>query len=191
MSKSGAYATVYIEWETCFLRKGQVCRRILWRVYVFIKLLKALNYPHWQIIPYKIYNSISNSKFGHDILNFDLRNVVLHHIVYKTTFYHCFRLNNLWYRYTMRFYIYYVFRPDVAIFRYIGSHNDFRCKRIESILGDRGDDMHPEGQTDHGPKLWSKEYDDEVLIHAIIRSLEWAPFDFLNLILVNRSSKNK
>jgi hypothetical protein len=36
-------------------------------------------------------------------------------------FYYCFRLNITWYRYTLRFYIYYMFRPDVAIFRYIRS----------------------------------------------------------------------
>jgi hypothetical protein len=44
----------------------------------------------------------------------------------KTTswmFYWCFRLHDSWYRYTIRFYIYYTFRPDVAIFRYTGSHN--------------------------------------------------------------------
>jgi hypothetical protein len=53
-----------------------------------------------------------------------VRNIVLQrHIVYKTMFYYCFRLHNSWYRYAIRFHTYYMFRPDVAIFRYIRSHN--------------------------------------------------------------------
>jgi hypothetical protein len=36
--------------------------------------------------------------------------------------YYCFRLRSSWYRYTIRFYTYCMFRPDVAIFRDIGSH---------------------------------------------------------------------
>jgi hypothetical protein len=38
-------------------------------------------------------------------------------------FYYCFHLPNSWYRYTIRFYICYTFWPDLAILRYIGSHN--------------------------------------------------------------------
>jgi hypothetical protein len=38
-------------------------------------------------------------------------------------FYKCFRLHNSWYRYNIRFYMYYMFRPDGAILRYIRSHN--------------------------------------------------------------------
>jgi hypothetical protein len=50
-------------------------------------------------------------------------NVLQRHIVYKTMLYYGFSLHNSWCRYTIRFYIYYMFRPDVAIFRYIRSHN--------------------------------------------------------------------
>jgi hypothetical protein len=35
----------------------------------------------------------------------------------------CSHLHNSWYRCTIRFFPYYKFRPDVAIFRYIRTHN--------------------------------------------------------------------
>jgi hypothetical protein len=37
--------------------------------------------------------------------------------------FYCFRLHNSWYTYTIRFFPYYMFRPDVSIFRYIRSHS--------------------------------------------------------------------
>jgi hypothetical protein len=43
--------------------------------------------------------------------------------VYILMLYYCFRLHNSWYTYTIHFYMYYMFRPDVTIFSYIESHN--------------------------------------------------------------------
>jgi hypothetical protein len=44
-----------------------------------------------------IHHLLSRQPYGRNVVILRL------HIVYKTMFYYCFRLHNLWYRYTIRF----------------------------------------------------------------------------------------